>query len=191
MEPVKVENTTRVGNFALKALQSRGIDPETVARLSIYTGRSVAGEDGESHVVPDENGNIVVFPFIERGSIVAEKYRAAGKKFWQRKDGRRTFWNADVLDDPALDHYPLIITEGEIDAITAIDCGFPLTVSVPDGAPAVRDGEDPEELAEADPERERDGKFEFVWNNRDRIKRTSASFWRSIVMVRAGGLPRN
>jgi twinkle protein len=166
-----VENTTRVGNFALKALQSRGIDPETVARLSIYTGRSVAGEDGESHVVPDENGNIVVFPFIERGSIVAEKYRAAGKKFWQRKDGRRTFWNADVLDDPALDHYPLIITEGEIDAITAIDCGFPLTVSVPDGAPAVRDGEDPEELAEADPERERDGKFEFVWNNRDRIKR--------------------
>ena len=171
MEPVKVENTTRVGNFALKALQSRGIDPETVARLSIYTGRSVTGEDGESHVVPDENGNIVVFPFIERGSIVAEKYRAAGKKFWQRKDGRRTFWNADVLDDPALDHYPLIITEGEIDAITAIDCGFPLTVSVPDGAPAVRDGEDPEELAEADPERERDGKFEFVWNNRDRIKR--------------------
>ena len=121
--------------------------------------------------MPDENGNIVVFPFIERGSIVAEKYRAAGKKFWQRKDGRRTFWNADVLDDPALDHYPLIITEGEIDAITAIDCGFPLTVSVPDGAPAVRDGEDPEELAEADPERERDGKFEFVWNNRDRIKR--------------------
>ena len=28
------------------------------------------------------------------------------------------------------------ITEGEIDAITAIECGFPLSVSVPDGAPA-------------------------------------------------------
>lgn len=165
------ENTSLAGNFAQKALMSRGIDPETVARLGIYTGKSVQSETGETSVIPDDTGNIVVFPFIERGHTVAEKYRAAGKKFWQRKDGRRTFWNADVLDDPALESFPLIITEGEIDALTAIDCGFPLTVSVPDGAPAVRDGEDPEELEDVDPERERDGKFEFVWNNRERIKR--------------------
>lgn len=167
------ENTTTVGNFALKALQSRGIDPETVVRLNIFTGRADQDENGETRVVADENGNVVVFPFIERGVVVAEKYRAAGKKFWQRRGGRRTFWNADVLDDPALEHMPLIITEGEIDALTAIECGFPLTVSVPDGAPAVKDGEDPEQLEDVDPERERDGKFEFVWNNRDRIKRIS------------------
>lgn len=165
------ENTTPAANFAQKALQSRGIDPETVVRLGIYTGRTVTNGKGESSVIADDTGNIVVFPFIERGMSVAEKYRASGKKFWQRQGGRRTFWNSDVLDDPALDHYPLVITEGEIDALTAIDCGFPLTVSVPDGAPAVRDGEDPEELEDVDPDRERDGKFEFVWNNRDRIKR--------------------
>jgi twinkle protein len=166
-----VENTTKVGHFALKVLHQRGIDPETVVRLGIYTGSSREGENGETSVVPDENGNIVVFPFMEHGRAVAEKYRAAHKRFWQRAGGRRTFWNADVLDDPALDHMPLIITEGEIDALTAIDCGFPLTVSVPDGAPAVRDGENPEDLEDVDPERERDGKFEFVWNNRERIKR--------------------
>ena len=135
-----------VGSFALKALQSRGIDPETVARLNIFTGRAEQDESGETRVVPDESGNVVVFPFMERGAIVAEKYRAAGKKFWQRRGGRRTFWNSDVLDDPTLEHMPLIITEGEIDALTAIDCGFPLTVSVPDGAPAVRDSLSPSAL---------------------------------------------
>ena len=44
---------------------------EIVARLSIYTGRSVAGEDG-NHVVPDdqENGNIVVtFPDSSGGAV--------------------------------------------------------------------------------------------------------------------------
>ena len=70
----------------------------------------------------------------ERGVVVAEKYRTPDNRFWQRPGGRRTFWNADVLDDPALavGQYPLIITEGEIDALTAIDCGFPLA-QVPTG----------------------------------------------------------
>lgn len=155
----------------MKALQSRGIDAETIARLAIYTGSSES-RDGETVVKPDPNGNIVVFPFIDRGVVVSEKYRAAGKKFWQRKGGRRTFWNADVMDDPILESgTPLIITEGEIDALTAIDSGFPFTVSVPDGAPAVRDGEDPESIDEATPENEIEGKFEFVWNNRERVKR--------------------
>ena len=64
-----------------------------------------------------------------------------------------------------------------------------LAVSVPDGAPAVRDGKTGG-LAEAE-ERERDGKFGFVWNTATASSASSASFWRSIVMVRAGGLPQN
>jgi twinkle protein len=65
---------------------------------------------------------------------------------------------------------PLTITEGEIDALTVIDCGFPLTVSVPDGAPPVRDGEDPDHVEPPDPAREHTGKFEFIWNNRERLR---------------------
>jgi twinkle protein len=106
--------------------------------------------------------------------VVAEKYRARGKVFWQRPGGRRTFWNADVLDDPALEtgQYALVITEGEPDALTAIACGFPLSVSVPDGAPSVKEGEAPDDLPPIDdPEKERTGKFEFLWNNRERIAR--------------------
>lgn len=158
---------TTLGQFGVKAVESRGISAETAVRLNLFTGSSVDGA-----VVPDQNGNIVVFPFWERGSLVAEKYRAAGKRFWQKAGGRRTFWNSDALDDPALasGHQALIITEGEIDALTAIDCGFPLSVSVPDGAPAVRDGERPDDLAPIDTAGEGAGKFEFLWNNRERLK---------------------
>lgn len=158
-----------LGPKGATAIEGRGISLETAVRLGIYTGRHVEGEG----VVADENGSVVVFPFVERGAVVAEKYRAPGKRFWQRVGGRRTFWNADVLDDPALERgdYPLIITEGEIDAMSAIDCGFPFAVSVPDGAPAVQPGETPEELEPLDFDREASGKFEFMWNNRDRLKR--------------------
>src|SRR5690606_22679991 len=112
------------------------------------------------------------FPFVHDGRVVGEKYRAPNKRFWQRKGGYKTFWNSDVMDDPALHRgQPLIITEGEIDALTAIDCGFPFTVSVPDGAPPVKEGEDPDTVEDTPAEEEKSGKFDFVWHNRDRIKR--------------------
>lgn len=152
-----------------QALEGRGLSVETAVRYEIYTAKR--GETGE--LEPDENGNVVAFPFVEHGAVVAEKYRAPGKRFWQRAGGRRTFWNSDALDDPALENgtMALVITEGEIDALTAIECGFPLTVSVPDGAPAVPQGEQPDALQPVDPDKESSGKFEFVWNNRDRLKR--------------------
>lgn len=158
-----------LGPIGIKAFESRGLSPETVTRYSVYT----ASKDMDGDVVPDEKGNIVVFPFIENGVTVAEKYRAPGKKFWQRAGGRRTFWNSDALDDPALcdgrGGMALVITEGEIDALTAIDCGFPLSVSVPDGAPAVPEGQRPDDVG-TDRPIEETGKFEFLWNNRTRLK---------------------
>lgn len=161
-----------LGNTAIIAFEGRQIDPETASRLGVYTGKSIADADGNNSVVPDQNGNIVVFPFLDGGVSVNEKYRAPGKRFWQLKDGKKTFWNADAMDDPALydGSQKLIITEGEIDALTAIDCGFPLTVSVPDGAPPVPKGKEPEELDDTAPEEDATGKFEFVYNNRYRIK---------------------
>lgn len=144
-----------------RALELRGISTETALRFGIYTA--------DEHGKQSGTGNVIVFPFLEHGVSVNEKYRAPGKKFWQRAGGRRTFWNSDALDDPALQNgqMPLIITEGELDALTAIECGFPLTVSVPDGAP-------PETHAANDDDKTIDdqhGKYEFLWNNRDRLKR--------------------
>lgn len=109
---------------------------------------------------------MLVFPFTEHGKTVGRKFRGPDKRFWQEAGGKRTFWNSDALDDPALEAgtMPLIITEGEIDALTAIECGFPLTVSVPDGAPVEAQADD----VEIDDAR---GKFQFMFINRDRLRR--------------------
>jgi twinkle protein len=158
-----------LGPIGIEAFEGRSISAETAVRFAIYT----ANRQADGSVIPNSDGNIVVFPFLAHGIVVNEKYRAPGKKFWQRAGGRRTFWNSDALDDPALEagHQALVITEGEIDALTAIECGFPLSVSVPDGAPPVPEGEKPDELGPIDQGSEHAGKFEFVWNNRDQLKR--------------------
>lgn len=157
---------TVLGDFGIEALASREIDAETAVRLGIYT---VSRNEPSGAMVSDAKGRVVAFPFIEHGVEVGCKYRAPGKKFWQRAGARRTFWNADVLDDPLLTsgHAALIITEGEIDALSAIQAGFPLTVSVPDGAPSTA----PRDNTKVTPEEEATGKFEFLFNNRDRLKR--------------------
>ena len=160
---------TVLGENGARAFEKRGISPETAARFGIFTA---SWAPDTATATPDQAGNVVAFPFLERGAVVAEKYRGPGKKFWQRANGRRTFWNADALNDPALQdgRLPLVITEGEIDALTAIECGFPLAVSVPDGAPSVQPGEDPEALKPIDPKNEAEGKFEFLWNNKEQLK---------------------
>lgn len=158
-----------LGRYGLAGFDRRKIDAETPVKHGVYTAsKSPAGE-----VVPDEAGKIIVFPFLEHGVEVNTKFRGPPKEFWQRPGGKKTFWNADALDEPALHdgRQALIITEGEIDALTAIDCGFPFTVSVPDGAPAVPSGKKPEELEPFDPEKDSEGKFEYLWNNRERLKK--------------------
>lgn len=156
-----------LGPKGVAAFEGRKINHETAVTLGIYTARS----DGD-RVVPDENGNIIAFPFMYRNQLLNEKYRAPGKKFWQWKQGKQVFWNADVLDDPALETgaQPLVITEGELDALSAIDSGWPLTVSVPSGAPPVRFGEVGATPMALDPENEPTGKFGFVWFHRERLK---------------------
>lgn len=141
-----------ISDSHLAWLGRRGIGPETASKF------------GLSSV-----GNVLAFPFTEHGKTVATKFRGPEKKFWQEKGGKKTFWNADALDDPALEagRMPLVITEGEIDALSAIECGFPLTVSVPEGAPPATDAP----IQEGEPGDDAHGKFQFMFNNRDRLKK--------------------
>jgi len=161
-----------LGPIGVQAMERRGLNPETAARLGVYTGRFVYGEDRKiERVDADPAGNILVFPFEEHGVVVNEKYRGPNKFFMQKSGGKRTFYNVDALDDPSLydGTNALTIVEGEPDLISAIDCGFPLTVSVPDGAPnPPKEKPNPKDVSEPD---DSSGKFEFLWNNRDRLKK--------------------
>ena len=165
-------NTNALSLHHAEFFEARGISPELATQFEIYTG-AVIGEKPNRRFVPNPHGDVIAFPFLEHGTVVNEKYRRVrnGEKvFWHAKDGKRTFWNVDALDDPALvaGTQPLVITEGIEDAMVAIESGWPLTVSVPDGAPPVpKDGR----LQPLDPDQEASGKFEFMWINRDRLKR--------------------
>lgn len=113
-----------ISDQMLAVLEQRGLEAETVVRLGLESQR----RDG---------GDCLVLPFVRNGEVVRRKYRTFGddKKFWQDKGGVRCAWNEDVLRDDSLTKLPLIITEGELDALTAIQAGFPRVISVPDGAP--------------------------------------------------------
>ena len=82
----------------------------------------------------------LVLPFVRDGRVVRRKYRcfdpADGQPKWTAdKGGLRISWNEDCLRDETLLAQPLIITEGELDALAAIQCGYARTISAPDGAP--------------------------------------------------------
>lgn len=80
--------------------------------------------------------NWLAFPYRLDGQIVNRKYRCIDdKRHDMDKGGKLCFWNADAMKGAR----SLIITEGELDAVAAIACGFKHTVSVPAGAPSQPD----------------------------------------------------
>lgn len=77
----------------------------------------------------------IEFPFIDNGNVIYKKYRGIKEKSFYAESGHKPFpWNIDCLRDESLKHLPVIITEGELDALTAIQCGYSKTISVPNGA---------------------------------------------------------
>lgn len=103
-------------------LQKRGIDPELATAYGLCTRELRSA------------GRALAFPFVRRGKVINHKYRLPGKEFRQDKDAARALWNEDVLTDTSLASEPLVIVEGEMDALSAITAGYLRTVSVPDGA---------------------------------------------------------
>lgn len=111
--------------------EERKLDEELLAKLGITASFK-------------RGCNWVHIPFLFRGETVNHKHRTiSGEKMMhQDADAKKCFWNFDCLLDETLSESPLIITEGEFDAITALQCGYLRTVSVPDGAPAEKIGMD-------------------------------------------------
>lgn len=153
----------------LKWFEDRGINHETVINGGIYSGRHVTSGEGRYEVVPDANGRIIVYPYLRHGLAVNHKYRAPGKRFYQQLGGTKVFWNAEILDDPSLHDgtHSLVIVEGENDALSVMEAGYPFVVSVPDGAPPPRkSGQIDEEINP-----EHDDKYAFIFNDWDVLKK--------------------
>lgn len=112
-------------------LEARKLDVELMVMLGVGSSKRLGGD-------------CIAIPYLENGIRVNTKYRTIGptKKFAQDAGGRQILWNVDCLRAPELRDEPIVITEGEMDAFAALQCGFPRTVSVPGGAPMEAIGED-------------------------------------------------
>ena len=144
-------------------LTKRKINLDIAIRMGICSGKR--GPDGQ--VIYHNDGDILCLPFTKDGEIVGHKYRGPNKTFWQQADGRKQFFNRDVLTDPLLHsgEKALVITEGEMDALAVASADYPWVVSVPDGAPPARDADGklitvPDGVEDLDPET--DTKFSYL-----------------------------
>lgn len=117
-----IKPTSEVKNYSdktLKYFQSRRISEKTLNALKIK-----------------EQKNYIAFDFYEFGEVVFRKFRVIGdtdkkENKWRREpNGKPIFFNFDGAQDFSK---PLLICEAEIDAMTAIECGFNNTVSLPSG----------------------------------------------------------
>ena len=130
-------------------LKSRGISQETADKFKLFAADKYFSRLNKSAAA-------VGFPYFRGGALVSAKYRCLeAKDFTQDSGGAHDFFGIDLVDKTQ----PLVIVEGEIDALTLHEVGITNAVSVPSGAPVkVADGKVlPSE----------DKKFSFVWNARD------------------------
>lgn len=109
-------------------LEARGIQSDIAEAMEVSTRT-------------DDRGNWLVFPYRLDGKIVNRKFRkTAEKQHEMDKGGRLCLWNAEALKLPHVvsGAASVIITEGEFDALIAMQCGLKAAVSVPNGAPSER-----------------------------------------------------
>lgn len=122
--------TEALGLMAIELLEQRGIDVELASQMGVTTAQA-----------PDGGDDWIAIPYVRTGNVVDHKYRRVFKRegeanFARDRGGISCWWNFDVLLDRTLDDEPLVICEGELDALTVIQAGFPRTISVPNGAPS-------------------------------------------------------
>lgn len=139
----------KLGDAHYAYLAQRGISAATADHMKLFAADKYFSKLGRQ-------AEAIGFPYYRNGALVAAKYRSfPDKDFTQDAGGAHDFFGIELVKKGE----PIIIVEGEMDCLTAIECGLNNVVSVPAGAPIkVADGKVlPSE----------DKRFAFVWNARE------------------------
>ena len=107
----------------------KGKVPESVYKW--FEDRGISRTVVEAEKLTYEN-RWIQFPFYKDGEVVNVKSRTADKKCNQAKNAEKCFYRFDAM----VGMETIIITEGEMDALSLVQAGFNNVVSVPDGATA-------------------------------------------------------
>lgn len=122
----KAEETKELTGAVLGFFKSRGISKSTLQKESVKCADKYFGK--YKTVVKD----VIAFQFIKNNKRVNTKYRTADKDMAQDSNAEKCFYRYDKIKGADT----IIITEGEIDALTLVECGYDIgVISVPDGAP--------------------------------------------------------
>ena len=103
--------------------KSRGITKDTLQKMKVTEGPEWMPNVGKT-------ANTVQFNFYRSGQLINTKYRDGRKNFKLVKGAERIFYNIDAIEKTD----EVIIVEGEIDALSIIECGIEHVISVPNGS---------------------------------------------------------
>jgi len=124
-EYVKPEwkNNTQLSDKAIQWFEARGISQKTLVKMKITEGIEFMPQTGK-------NENTIQFNYFINNELINIKYRDGRKNFKLVRGAEKVFYNIDRT----IGHNYVVIVEGEMDALSFIECGMDSVVSVPNGA---------------------------------------------------------
>lgn len=142
------------------AANTHATDAETLSELherELLKRRGLSAKTAQALGIASR-GTAIAFPYRHHGALLFTKMRLPPKRFWIEPQGARLcLWNLDCCRALASTGGTLIITEGEFDAASFVEAGFPCVVSVPNGANS--------HPREGDINPGEDTSFAYLWND--------------------------
>lgn len=116
------------GESFLAWFESRGISKETLLKARVTQEKFPYGK---------EKKGCVAFNYYFENELINIKYRTKDKQFAQVSGAKLIPYNVNSIAPEAYnegEEKSVIITEGEMDALTYVECGYTHVVSIPSGA---------------------------------------------------------
>lgn len=117
------KNKTELPEKVVKWFEGRGIRQATLTKMRITAGVEYMPQVSQER-------NTIQFNYFRDGVLINVKYRDGDKNFKLHKDAELIFYNLDAVKAEDV----VIITEGEMDALSFIEAGIDYAISVPNGA---------------------------------------------------------
>lgn len=130
IKPKPVDTDKSLSDSLLEWFRTRGISAGTLKKAKVTQ---------ETAWFPQLNrkSGCVAFNYFLDGELINSKYRTRGKDFTLISGAKLIPYNIDSISEESFDGSEdkiCLFCEGEIDALTYIECGYKHVISVPNGA---------------------------------------------------------